>query len=271
MSNQNQMKSKSETVPDPGLGRLLDHFPRANRTVYRWIWLFLGFLLIIIGSYLSIQHLLKTLSAINTYGRAVLLKPDSWMILALILFLPPGIFLISWSFSHRNDAVYLYEKGFLIQKGKQEQSWLWKNVTRIDTPITNVKFGGDTITTHSKIILNEGDQKIKIISSRYDRMTELVQKVREIVLPMLIETAQNRLNGQKMIDFGNEIRVDQLGLEVQGNHYAWMDLSEPLIEHTTLRINLAKTQTPILRSNINEIKNLDVLLHLIKNPPTTPS
>ena len=111
MSIREQKPGKSDVTPDPALGDLLDSFPLSNRMFYQWSQLIVGILLIITGAYLSIKYLVKTQAAIHTYGRAILLNPDSWLIFALLLFLPPGILLIKNAFRHQNDAVHLYEKG----------------------------------------------------------------------------------------------------------------------------------------------------------------
>ncbi|MGI6740098.1 MAG: DUF6585 family protein [Brevefilum sp.] len=267
MSIREQKPGKSDVTPDPALGDLLDSFPLSNRMFYQWFQMIVGILLIITGTYLSIKYLVKTQAAIHTYGRAILLNPDSWLIFALLLFLPPGILLIKNAFRHQNDAVHLYEKGLLVRRGKRERTYRWANITNLATPITTIKFGGDTITTYSKILLNKSDQSVKIISSRYERMTELIHKVREILLPVILNDALSRLKRHEFIDFGKEIRGNQAGLEIRGTHYKWQDLQEPLVEYSTLNLFQNEDENPILRSNVKRIKNLDVLIHLIKNPP----
>lgn len=255
--------------PHPNLGMLLDDFPRAYRKLYQWIWFVLGFLFLFFGTLLSIRYFFKTLSAIQIHGRASLLSPNAWLIFAVLIFLPPGIAFIYNGFLHKKDGFHLYENGFLIQNCKREQVWLWKNITRLDTPITHVKFGGDTIITRSMLILNAGIQNGKILTSRYERDAELIQKVREIVLPMLFDSAQKRLKNNETLDFGGQISANQLGLVIQENHFEWGQLCEPLIDQATLKILTCQNQNPVFRTKISQIKNLDVLIHLIKNPPTS--
>ncbi len=251
------------------LGQLLETYPLRRRVYKRCLLILIGLLFIFTAVYLSASQLITLLTAIEIHGRAILLNPSFLLILAGPLLLPFGIFCLIWALRHGHDGIIIFENGMVVQKGKKAHIWHWKNIIQLDSQITHINFGSSTLATRLKVRMRSRDQKKILLRHRYENMEACTHQIREIVLPILYDDGHDLLARQQYLEFGKGIRGNRTGLEFRDRFQAWTNLDNPLIENGVLILTTKPDGDVFFRSKIDSIENLDLLVHLIKNPPIT--
>lgn len=267
MTENIQPENLSKHTPAKPLGKPLESYPLRNLVIKRWSMILIGSLLIFTAIFLSLSRLNALLRAMEIHGRAILLNPSFLLILAGPALLPFGIICLIWVLRHKHDGLMLFENGMIEQKGKQEHLCYWQDITQLDSRITHIKFGSSTIATRIKVTLRDQDQEELILRHRYENMIACLHQIREKVLPILYNRAQDQLTRQEYLEYGKGLRVNSSGLEFQECFQSWSDLENPIIEDGVLILSTKPDHSIFFRSNIHHIKNLDLLVHLINHPP----
>lgn len=257
-----------EENPKQDLGQKLDHYPIQRLGLKRWSAVIIGSLLAISALLFSLIHFINTWQLIGIHGRAIVLNRFSIPLTLLGLILPLGILMIVFANFHSSDGITIYEKGLVEKRGLRERIWLWESTNRLDTRIKKVKFGGSLIALKIKVFLENHQLRRFIIQNRYAPMEDLIYQIRLNVLPLLVKKAHRQLLRGETITFHKNLTATYPGLEIKNGLLPWQELSKAEINNGQLKFYKKNNQTEIFKVNIQNIESLDLLLHLIKNPPT---
>ncbi len=264
-------QNTDETVIQPDLGQEIDHFSVSHQVFNRWLLLILGVILAIDGSLCALINIFNFWNAIQSHGRAVLLARITEPAIALLVILPLGILLIILAAINWQNGLTLYEKGLMIRKQNKEKVWLWEAITRFDNHITLVKFSGTTLTSRRKILLEDDQQNTLRIKNNYERMDDLITQLRNHILPGLFDRKCQHLQTGEKIQFHEDIMGQRQGLQIKGSFFAWHELQISVNKKGIVRIIHSTNRDELFKSKTGQIKNLDVLVHFIENPPASSS
>jgi len=251
----------------PDLGKVLAQFPVEGWGWKRWTLVIFGGVLMV-GSLFAILYLgFEADIAIQRHGRAVLLRylPMPFTLMAL-LFPLGGIFIFTAWLNWQN-RITLFEKGIRHQKGKRSHSWLWEEFVRLDTRVVHVRFSGSTIASYERILLEDQHNRQWTIRNHYQQMEQLINKIRLKVLPIIYQKMVDRLIDGEAITFCKNFRAIRNGLKINGNFSPWHCIDMPETKKGKFLIKHKETQEVLFKSRVNQIVNLDSLIHLIKDPP----
>ena len=168
---------------------------------------------------------------------------------------------------HRTDGITLYENGLIRHNGKQKRIWTWLKTTRLDTRVVHVKFGGSVISTSTKLILENKLTETLIIQGQYANLNDLIDKVRKFNLPILYTRACERLSDWECLEFEHNLSIIRNGIQFKDSFTPWHELSDPVLKNRKLALFKKPDQEKIYQTSIRQITNLDLFLHLLKNPP----
>jgi hypothetical protein len=267
MNQQYQPDPQSEYDQNASMGHVLDHFPVQNRIVKHWLPLVFGVILILAGIALTANLIFRMQAAVQLHGRAILLTilPSPTAYYALILF--GGIIITILVRVHWSDSVTLFQMGVVKEQGNRGKTWQYQTTQRFDSHIKQVIFGGSTVSTRVKVILEDNHRRL-ILRNNYIRMDDLIHLLRLNILPGLIERANHRLAEGGKIEFHKSLQATQHGLIINENLTS-LDQIETVIQNQWIKLH-QKGQPELLlfKSKLSNIKNLDVLLGLLSIPPS---
>lgn len=267
------MKNPHPKVKSPGndrgkdLGHILDHFPRRSYKLKRWLPLIFGGLVIIAAIGLIISLLFNTKTAVQAHGRAVILGTFPLPIAYYILMLIGGILIVILAKIHWWDSITLFETGLIKDKGNRVKIWYYNNTDRFDNHLTQTMFGGSVIGERVKIILEDESKKHLVIKNDWIRMNDLIQALRMRILPDLFQRARQQLRDGQLLHFNKRLQARVSGLEIDGELYPYDQINA---EITNRSIKLHQKENPkvlLFKSKIPRVRNLDLLMDLLENPP----
>lgn len=229
----------------------------------------LGLMLILSGLFYAVVIIYAGSHLVEIHGRAILLNrfllPFTIIIGTILL----GVLILVHRLIHWKDGVFLDQDRLIFRSGFVGKVCLWQEVCRLDTRITHVKFGSSEIANKIKIIIKFNNQQKVILKNHYERMTVLIQAVREKCLPILIEKGKQQLESGKQISFHKKIHANDQGLVINNVQYSWGQLAKPVIKNNKIRFFLleGESSSTLASIGLNNIKNLDLLLFLCQNLP----
>jgi len=245
----------------------VDHFPLKNEKSRRWF-LLLGSIIVILFAILSIiDQILALRLGTQIYGRSVVLSQAPLLLFLIFLALPAGVIGILYTKNHWNDGITIFGEGFRQKRGRNHVEWHWQDTTCLDTRISHIMFGGGEISTRVFIRLEDQDGKELIIRNRYNRIDDLTSIIRSQILPVLLVNARLSFVQNYDLNFGNSLKASALGLFTKKDFFPWSDIETHVIKNE--RIILNSKQKKFFQTKIQNIRNLDLLIHLIKYPPAT--
>ena len=233
----------------------------------RWATVILGGLIILGTALFSGLQILNTYTAITRHGRAVLLDKLPLIFLVIAIGLPIGILLILWAKNHWDDQLIIHKNGFSQQKGTQKKNWYWQQTEKLDTAITSIQFGGSIVSTKVKLRLEDSNGGSLVIRNNYQRMSDLIDRVRSNILPKLYEKAIDKLDQNEIINFHPQLIATQNGLQINDQLTPWEFLADPISKNNKLILKSMGEKEILFKSNIKQIENLDLLLCLLDNFP----
>lgn len=168
---------------------------------------------------------------------------------------------------YTDNGITLYTKGFVLHQAIKEHIWVMEEIERLDTRIIHVKFGGSLIALRTKMILEDQQGRHCLMNNRYAQIGYLMDQLRLMILPILNNKAQQQFKRDKTINFHKNLKAVNHGLETKAASIAWDEIEAPVIIKGLFKLNNPSDQKPFFTSKMSQIKNLDLLLHLINNPP----
>ncbi len=241
-------------------------FPK-DHNLKRWGMLISGGMLILAASVSATLIALNTYTSVLRHGRAVLLNKIISILPMLLILIPIGLLLILWAKNHWEDRLILNESGLIQKKGGNEQYWLWDETEKLDTIITEIQFGGSSVGTRVKLLLTDRNNRKWLIRNRYENILELVDHIREKVLPDLYQKAIQNLAHKEEIEFYTGLSASKEGFRIGDQQIPWDERIISQIKSNKLIIKDQENQEPLFKTKLTKIKNLDLLLCLVENPP----
>ena len=263
--NQQNHPIENDRVAD--LGHVVNHFPIQNHIIKRWLSLILGVLMILFALAFTINLIYQMWTAIQVHGRAILLSVLPFPTALFALMLVGGSIMLSQVRVHWSDSITLFETGLVKFTRNRVRIWPYATTHRFDSHIKQIIFGGSNVNTRMKIILEGNIHKRWVIRNDYIRMEELIHLLRLKILPGLVERARQSLADGETIKFHKGCQATQDGLNINGELSPY-DQTEAMIHNHVIKLHQKGNPGDILfKSKISNIKNLDLLLDLLKNPP----
>lgn len=259
-------KSEGEDYTEK-LGKELDHFPIRNQFITRWLLLAIGIFAILNASVLLLTLIIKTWRGVQIHGRGFLLWAFSMPVAPYVLLFVTGVLLVYLAKIFWWDGITVFEIGLLKKTREHDQIWRYQDCQRFDNYITQIKLGGSIIAYRVKLILEDESNRNLVIRNQYDRMEELIEIIRLGVLPGLLQRARQRILRDETLTFHHEIKADRNGLNIKGELIPYNQIT-PEIKNEVLKLYQKDDQNElIIKSHLEQISNLDLLLDLIENPP----
>jgi hypothetical protein len=267
MSKQNHSQNSTKSDPTEMLGEVLGHYPIYRQGSKRWTRILVGVLAILSSIGLIILLGIKTWDRINIHGRALILSvfPLPTVLYAFLFF--AGVILIILAIIYWRDGITLFEKGLVQITARKVKTWDYQGTNRFDSHIAQVTFGGSLVSTRMKIILENKENSRLVIHNRYERMTELIEALRTLILPnLIVESRRQLLLGAELV-FHKKIRANQSAMMINGEQIPYDNLAV-VVENQAIKLHdKADPSQVVFKSKIQHIKNLDLLFALLENPP----
>ena len=267
MANEN-LQSENEN-PERPLGEEVDYFPISCQSMNRWLTVILGILLILDAAVFGLINIINAVNAIKSHSRAVILARITDPMFALCLVLPLGILLLIIAAVNWQNGLMLYEDGLILRRHGKEIIWFWRSIRQFDNQVTFIKFSGNTIGTQRTITLKDDQNKTLRIRDQYERMDELIDHLRESILPELFTRSRGQLLKGESVTFHQDLIASSEGLQIKNALIPWDDLQISVSKKGNLSITNKMDQTFLFKSKTRRIRNLDVLMYLLENPPNS--
>jgi len=250
------------------LGQKIKTYPSVQIKKFRWGLIIGGVALIIFSFIFIVIYVIRLIDAINQHGRAILISQSLPVLILFFVIVPLGLLILIFGIDHWHDSFILYKNGFSRQKGKNSQTWMWSEITSLDSKLKEVVFAGSTVDNLEEVRLKDQDNHSLTIKNRNQMYSELISTIRQKTLPWLHKRMVIDLRNGKMIQFHDNLKVKLYGVEVNGIHYPWSEISFRNRKNGTFELITQTNKEPIYQQKFRNIENFDTLTHLIKNPPT---
>jgi len=265
----NAESQPTDEIHTQSLGKELDYFPIRCQSLKRWLVLILCIFLILGAAVFSLIHIFNAVNAIQSHGRAVILTRFSDTLLALCIVLPLGIVLLILAAINWQNGLTLNKHGFILRMHSKERTWFWRSIRQFDNQVTFIIFSGNTIGKRRTITLKDDQQKTLRIGNKYERMDELTSRLREMILPELFTRSRGQLLRGELLAFHQDLIAFIDGLQIKTSLVPWRDLQISISKNGRFSIKNKRDQTHLFKSKVNCINNLDVLMYILENPPSS--
>ena len=261
MQNQNV---PGQPARQDGLVRI---FPLRHRKLRNTIAIPIGIILILMAILALLYGAFITWTAVERFGRAVILKTSTHPIGCLHLWSHfraayPG----KHTKRHWHDGIELSPSGLTFQKGKSRKEVPWESITRLDARISLVKFATSVIDVQSKAEIETDQGETFQITDKIDHSQDLINRCREVILPRLYQKYQHSLRQGEKITFHPELAATAQALLIRNMPYFWQDI-EPKFKKRKIALQEKSSAHELIALPLNQLKNADILLTLLENPP----
>lgn len=238
-----------------------------SQLIKRWLPIILGGLLIFASIGLTIFLAIQTWDRINVHGRAVIINVFPIPTLLYFLLLMTGAILITLTIINWQNNIELFEKGLIQRTARRKKPWIYEDTKRFDIHITQITFGGSMVSIQVRIFFEGADSNRLVIHNRYAQMTELINQLRSLILPKLIDISRQRLQLGEILEFHKTLQAKNGSFSIHGELTPIEEIAFSL-ENQILKLHKkANPKQVVFKSKIQRIKNLDLLLNLLENPP----
>ncbi len=265
----NQQKPDKQSVTQAASGSLIDRFRRRREGMRRWAPLVLGAGFLLLAVTILIMTAFDVWNRIHLHGRAIALSRLPLPIFIISLILPLGVILIYIALARWESRIDLYDTGFAIIRNKHVDFFLWVDIIRFDAWIIIHKLARRPFSSHYEIILEDEKGKKTRIPDKYQRINHLIQQIRERLLPILFARAEKTLIENKTIQFHPQIKAKLKGLEIKNQLIPWNQLNQQIHKNQSFLLTHQADNQRLIKTRIQNIRNLEILRHLIDHPPDT--
>jgi hypothetical protein len=254
----------------PNLGKLIDRYPVRSHKLKRWLRLLLGVSSILASLLLSVALLYRTWERMTIHGRAVILTIFPLPVVLYGSLLVVGLVLVTLALFHWRDRFEVYEMGIVQYKAKRVKKWLFAETERFDSHISQIMFGGSLVTTQVKIHFENKAGKHWVIQTPYASILDLIQNLRECLLPHLIQRAHQRLQDGEILSFHKDLQATEQGLSIKDHCVPFSEIQATIKNQ---HLKLCRNENPpeiVFKTRLTKVKNLEVLLAFLEYPPAQP-
>jgi hypothetical protein len=258
--------SPSKQPPDD-LGEKIAFFPLQKTGLKRRLSLIISLLLAAFAIILILYNLIDTLLKIPVFGRAVVVRQLSDFPLGFFLLVLSAILMFLLSKFFTRIGVHIHEDGLLVDNFFQKRYLIFEDIIEFDSRIIQSKFGNSTISTYVKIRMRNNEGRVYTIRNQFEQMDQFIKEIRQAILPALIKNSYSRLAHGKTLGFHKDICAIRTGIEIKDHFFFWHEMLKGEVSDGNLMIWTSLKRDEPLSLPIEQITNLDLLLHLISNPP----
>ncbi len=249
------------------LGALLGYFPLQNRGLKRWFPLILGGLLFLASTGLIIVLVINACERITLHGRAIILSVFPYPAILYGGMFMAGLLAVSLALIFWDDGLTLYESGLVLCKARREHLWVFKAINRFDSHITKVTFGGSPVNVRVAIILEEKAKRRLVINSHNANSLALTESLRDLILPeLIIKSRQSLLMGNRLF-FHRHLQANQHEIIIHGRPLPINSIAYRQKNQVITLYAKDKPEEIYLKLKCYQVRNLDVLIDLLNNPP----
>lgn len=249
-------------------GNFIKDFRIVNHKIKRDLRIGFGILLFILAAFALFVGIVTSWQAVLLHGRAVLLRTLPYPILIFLISLLTATLLFVYERRHRHDKVSLYENGLVIQSGKSRSNWLWESTKYFNTKKTESKFGTSVVSEKYQLTFENAEGQVLTLPGRYADMSLLVEQIRRALLPRMYKRMVSLLRNGNTIRFSPNLSVVLKGVMINRDLCRWVSFNPPQILRRVFSLSSAVDNKTIYQCPTKEIKNLDLLLTVLENPPS---
>lgn len=247
---------------------LVKSYPVRHQKINHSIATPIGILLILLAIVALIYGAFTTWSAVERFGRAVILRTLPTPTLIFFLGLLLGSLILSTTLRHWRDGIELGPDGLSFRRGRVNKEIPWESITRLDARINLVKFATSVIEVQTKAEIENDRGETFLITDHIAHSQDLINRCREIILPRLFQKYQKSLLEGETITFHRELAATHQALLIHNMPYNWGDLT-PKYKKRRFTLREKSSDRELISLPINRLENADILLTLLENPPKT--
>ena len=241
-------------------------YPIRNHQLKHWVAIPSGILLIAFSVIALGYSFFTTWSAVERHGRAVILKTLPLPLLIFIFTAICGLLILIRTARHWQDGVTLDATGLSIRKGQSEKALSWAGITRLNALVNVVKFATSVVDVRTRAIFEDDQGQSILITDRFAKAQELVQRCRAKVLPRLYRQTQRALQQGEKVSFHRDLAANNRVVLIRNMPYEWEAVGVVMKRRKITLIEKA-TQRGLITLPIRKLKNTDILMALFENPP----
>jgi hypothetical protein len=266
-SKRQRQQHKKAAPKRKEMGAFLQRFSRRHETFKQWFPLITGSFLLLSSLTGAIILFFESRSRIMVHGPAILLAVVPLPLLLILLGLMTGLILVIIASAGYYNALYLYENGFIIRKGRRKIPWKWAEINRFDAARIKNKLARQPFKEQVVVHMADESGRQIMLQNTYQQFEVLLQHLRAKILPILYAKARQQLSHQKPILFHANLQATSHGIQIGKRTYTWDQLKPTQIKNGHMTLFLKDNGQPIFKSKIKQIWNLDLLLTLLETPP----
>lgn len=245
---------------------LVSFYPIRYHNLKKTIGIPAGIILILISIIALLYGAFITWTAMQRFGRAVILRTLPIPLLIFIGGLVIGSLILFLTTRHGYDGIEIGPYGLSFKNGKYQKNIRWESITRLDARINLIKFATSVIDVQSRAELETVDGETFKITDQVTNSQELILRCREAILPRLFQKAQHALRQGQKISFHRDLVATPQALLIQKMPYYWQDI-EPKFKKRKFALLEKSSSRELISLPINQLENADILLSLLENPP----
>ena len=183
-----------------------------------------------------------------------------WFTLAAILLVPLVILAVYRAYM-ATRSVSVYPDGLRIRLSLfQNRQLLWDEIAGVSSVAIDERFLGLPIRVrHSAVLFPAGGKPIPL-SSRLEKLSELVLTIKDQIYPRITPLLQERFAGGDWLQFG-KIAIADRGMRLGRRKLSWNQVKAIRVRSGFLVIEL--TSGDRLRLAVSRVPNIEILLHLL--------
>lgn len=245
---------------------LVSFYPIRYHNLKKSIGIPTGIILILVAIIALFYGAFITWTAMQRFGRAVILRTLPIPLLIFIGGLLIGSLILLLTTRHGYDGIEIGPSGLSLKNGKNHKNVPWESITRLDARINLIKFATSVIDVQSRAEFETVDGETFQITDQVANSQELILRCREAILPKLFQRAQQTLRQGEKISFHRDLSATPHALLIQKMPYYWQDI-EPKFKKRKFALLEKSSSRELISLPINQLENADILLSLLENPP----
>lgn len=245
---------------------LVRFYPLRNQKIKHTLAIPIGILLILLAIIALVYGAFITWTAVARFGRAVILRTLPIPALVFLVGLILGIIILSSTIRHWHDGIELNPSGLRFRRGKTNKHIPWESIVRLDARVNLVKFATSVIDVQSKAEIENDQGEIFQITDKFANSQDLIKRCRELILPRLFQRYRRSLGEGEKIKFHKDLAAAPQALLIGNMPYQWQEI-ELKFKKRKIALLEKSSARELITLPINRLKNADILLTLLENPP----
>ncbi|MCL4561098.1 MAG: hypothetical protein M1281_10835 [Chloroflexi bacterium] len=254
-----------------GLGSPVQFYPLKLRGIYKSVTASLAVVGIGAGIVILFVGGLQTYWSYYYHGPSVVMKNLTLPLILGVLLLIFGALAVWAAYSRWIISVVIFEKGLACRDRKGMHAWPWEEISSIRTQLTQSPLGALGGRTRHVYILTKTDGDRIILDDSIDRVEDLAENLRSIILPAIFRKYTASFYQGISLQFGPIIIDKDRGTKIEDRWYSWRQIREASIQSGAAIFIIQDEGKPARRIKIPvaQIPDVDVCISLI-NQMLTP-